>query len=120
MRSRGIATSAAEQYEFEESLQFDPSGVVQYFQEDGMAVNETGQPPPGGPGGKPAMAGIAPLWAGQVRQGLLRPALFGRCVGIELLGELGDRRHPPLTQKQAGCIAKLGAALFAMRLHKSA
>ena len=36
---------------------------------------------------------------------------------IELLSALGDRRDPPLTPEQAGCVSKLGAFLFAARLN---
>ena len=35
---------------------------------------------------------------------------------IELLAELGDRREPPLTPRQKGCVSKLAAALFSQRL----
>eukprot|EP00937_MAST-01D_sp_MAST-1D-sp2_P000446 g446.t1 len=86
MRSRGVATSAAEQYEFEESLQFETNEIFQHFWADGVATNETGQPPSGGFGDKPTMTDIAPLWAEQVRQGLLRPAPFGDCVTQDNVG----------------------------------
>jgi hypothetical protein len=86
MRSRGIATSGAEQYEFEESLQFTSAEVWQHFAVDGAAMNESGLPPSGGFGGKETMTDIAPLWAEQVRQGLLRPALFGDCVTQDNVG----------------------------------
>ena len=86
MRSRGIATSGAEQYEFEESLQFSPAEVWQHFAVDGAAMNESVLPPQGGFGGKPTMTDIAPLWAEQIRQGLLRPALFGDCVTQDNVG----------------------------------
>lgn len=86
MRSRGIATSGAEQYEFEESLQFSPPEVWQHFAVDGAAMNESVLPPAGGFGGKPTMTDIAPKWAEQVRQGLLRPALFGDCVTQDNVG----------------------------------
>jgi hypothetical protein len=36
---------------------------------------------------------------------------------IEVLGELGDRREPPLSARQKKAVAKLGGALFAHRLN---
>ena len=45
MRSRGIATSACEQYEYEESLQFDAAEVWAHFAADGVAMNASRQPP---------------------------------------------------------------------------
>ena len=40
-------------------------------------------------------------------------------VLLDLLGEIGDRREPPLTSQQASCVAKLGSALFALRWHRA-
>lgn len=121
---RGIPTSACEQYEFEESLQFKPSEVWAHFAVDGAAMNASVQPPTGGFGGKPTMTSIAPKWAEQVRQGLLRPALYGDAVTQDNVGA-------PLYGVPNGCcdlrsnalfLAKHGAALglpsnFSMGAH---
>jgi len=60
--------------------------VFEHFGKEGVAANESGLPPLGGFGGKPTMTNIAPMWAEQVRQGLLRPALMGDCVTQDNVG----------------------------------
>ena len=109
MRRRGVATSGAEQYEYEESLQFAPAEVWAHFALDGAAMNESVLPPGGGFGGRPTMTSIAPKWAEQVRQGLLRPALFGDCVTQDNVGA-------PLYGAPNGCCDVRSNALF-VQLH---
>jgi hypothetical protein len=109
MRRRGIATSGAEQYEYEESLQFSPAEVWQHFAVDGAAMNESVLPPVGGFGAKPTMTHIAPKWAEQVRQGLLRPALFGDSVTQDNVGA-------PLYGPPNGCCDVRSSAIF-LELH---
>ena len=124
MCGAGVPTSACEQYEYEESLQFTPAEVWAHFAVDGAAMNASVQPPSGGFGGKPTMTSIAPKWAEQIRQGLLRPALFGDAVTQDNVGA-------PLYGAPNGCcdvrsnalfLAKHGAALglpsdFSMGAH---
>ena len=43
MRMRGVPTSAAEQYEYEESLQFTSQEIWQHFATEGAAMNASGQ-----------------------------------------------------------------------------
>ena len=105
MRRRGIATSGSEQYEYEESLQFTPAQVWEHFALDGAAMNESVLPPSGGFGGRPTMTSIAPKWAEQIRQGLLRPALFGDCVTQDNVGA-------PLYGAPNGCCDLRSNALF--------
>ena len=75
----------------------------------GAAMNESILPPTGGFGGKPTMTSIAPKWAEQVRQGLLRPALFGDCVTQDNVGA-------PLYGPSNGCCDMRSNALF-MEMH---
>ena len=104
-RMRGVPTSACEQYEYEESLQFTPAEVWAHFAVDGAAMNASVQPPSGGFGGKPTMTSIAPKWAEQIRQGLLRPALFGDAVTQDNVGA-------PLYGAPNGCCDVRSNALF--------
>lgn len=109
MRRRGIATSGPEQYEYEESLQFSTTEIWSHFGQNGVAMNESVLPPPGGFGGKLTMTSVAPKWAEQVRQGLLRPALFGDAVTQDNVGA-------PLYGPANGCCDVRSNALF-LQLH---
>ena len=71
-------------------------------------MNESVLPPTGGFGGKPTMTSIAPKWAEQVRQGLLRPALFGDCVTQDNVGA-------PLYGPPNGCCDLRSNALFVQK-----
>ena len=75
------------------------------FTISGAAMNESVLPPTGGFGGKPTMTSIAPKWAEQIRQGLLRPALFGDCVTQDNVGA-------PLYGPANGCCDLRSNALF--------
>ena len=106
MRSRGVATSACEQYEYEESLQFEPADVWRHFGADGVAMNASRLPPPGGFGGKLTVTNVAPKWAEMVRQGLLRPAVFGDAATQDNVGA-------PLYGAANGCCDPRSDAIFA-------
>ena len=71
----------------------------------GLAMNESVLPATGGFGGKPTMTSIAPKWAEQVRQGLLRPALFGDSVTQDNVGA-------PLYGPPNGCCDVRSNSLF--------
>lgn len=91
-RLRGIRTSCAEEYEYEESLQFDTADTFRLFERNGLGLDLHGNRlPMGGPyKGAYYMEVVAPKWREVVRQGLLRPAAYGDCVTQDNIGTVID------------------------------
>ena len=86
-RSRGVACSASEEYEYEESLQFSTSDALEIFAEDGMSRDEHNQCAQYGPdSSKWYMELNAPRWKETIRQGDIRPSVFGDVVTQDNIG----------------------------------
>lgn len=86
-RSRGVACSASEEYEYEESLQFSTKDTLAIFANDGMSRDEANKCAPYGPDkSKFYMELNAGKWKETIMQGDLRPAFFGDVVTQDNIG----------------------------------
>jgi hypothetical protein len=86
-RSRGVACSASEEYEYEESLQFSTNDTLAAFADDGMSRDEANQCAPYGPDkSKFFMELNAGKWKETIMQGDLRPAFFADVVTQDNIG----------------------------------
>jgi hypothetical protein len=91
MRSRGVATSGPEEYEYEEALQFTAAEAAAHFTNNGIALNESMRAPswnkaPFDKGGKYFTTNVALKWRETIRQGLLRPLHFADCITQDNVG----------------------------------
>lgn len=80
-RSRGIAVSSPEEYEYQEALQFTRGNAKKFFTGNGIALLESGETAFYNDfGGGEFMCHNSPRWRQVVQQGLLRVVPYGDCV----------------------------------------
>jgi hypothetical protein len=86
-RSRGIACSSPKEFEYEESLQFDQNFTQIEWADNGMSRDEHNQAVPYGKDrSKFYMELNAPRWKETIKQGELRPSIFGDSVIQDNIG----------------------------------
>ena len=94
-RSRGVACSASEEFEYEESLQFQTRDALHAFANDGLSRDEHNQCAVYGPdSSKFYMELNAPRWKENIKQGDIRPSLFGDVVTQDNIGSPINKVYP--------------------------
>jgi hypothetical protein len=87
VRSRGVAASSAEEYEYEESLEFTTSETLDLFEGDGVSRNEHNQTVGYGPDhSKQYMEVNAPKWKEMIVQGNVRASAYNDLVTQDNIG----------------------------------